>query len=323
MKVKEPLISVIVPVYKVEAYLHRCIDSILAQTLRDIELILVDDGSPDGSGFICDEYSKKDSRVRVIHKPNGGVSSARNTGIEAALGEWLCFVDSDDYIDETYLESFGMRNKVADMYMQGYIVEDSSSQILADHSFGDTSKKDFSDILAESEEKNIINSPCFKLYKKAIVKRNHVTFDINTSYGEDHLFSLNYLIFIDSIIVSRTSGYHYLMHEQESLTRRQLPIKMQMYYILKSRDYCLKMQNKYNSDILKETYNRRLVSNCKILINSMFHQNVGLKQYSDIQKELKNTLKKYESGTSVKDKLFYMVFFHLPTNTSRPCNFNQ
>lgn len=93
-----PKISVIVPVYNTEKYLHRCIDSILAQTFTDFELLLIDDGSKDSSGTICDEYAAKDARVRVFHKENGGVSSARNLGLDQAKGEWITFVDSDDWI---------------------------------------------------------------------------------------------------------------------------------------------------------------------------------------------------------------------------------
>ena len=92
-----PKISVIVPVYNVEKYLPRCIDSILSQTFTDFELLLIDDGSPDNCGKICDEYAAKDSRVRVFHKPNGGVSSARNLGLDNARGEWIAFIDSDDF----------------------------------------------------------------------------------------------------------------------------------------------------------------------------------------------------------------------------------
>ncbi|EOS8043420.1 glycosyltransferase, partial [Enterococcus faecium] len=97
-------ISIIVPVYKVEPYLRKCVDSILAQTFTDFEVILVDDGSPDNSGKICDEYASKDSRVRVIHKKNGGLSSARNAGIDVARGKYLGFVDSDDYIEKDMYE---------------------------------------------------------------------------------------------------------------------------------------------------------------------------------------------------------------------------
>lgn len=101
-----PAVSIIVPVYNTEKFLRRCIDSILAQTYTDFELLLIDDGSKDSSGTICDEYAEKDTRVRVFHKANGGVSSARNVGLDNARGEWVTFVDSDDYIEENFLKSF-------------------------------------------------------------------------------------------------------------------------------------------------------------------------------------------------------------------------
>lgn len=114
-----PTISVIVPVYKVEPYLRQCVDSILGQTFRNFELILVDDGSPDGCPAICDEYAQHDSRVRVIHKENGGLSSARNAGLDVARGEYIAFVDSDDWIDPNYLEHllFALQSDHADMAM--------------------------------------------------------------------------------------------------------------------------------------------------------------------------------------------------------------
>lgn len=98
------MISVIVPVYNVEKYLHQCVDSILAQTFTDFELILVDDGSPDSCGMICDTYANQDLRVRVVHQENGGISAARNTGLDMAKGKYIVFVDSDDYVSKDYLE---------------------------------------------------------------------------------------------------------------------------------------------------------------------------------------------------------------------------
>lgn len=100
-----PTISIIVPVYKVERYLFECVDSLLAQTFSDIEIILVDDGSPDRCGEICDHYAQMDARVRVIHQKNGGLSRARNAGAALARGEYICFVDSDDYVAPTYCET--------------------------------------------------------------------------------------------------------------------------------------------------------------------------------------------------------------------------
>ena len=98
MPCEKPLLSIIVPVYKVENYLQKCIDSILAQTFTDFELILVEDGSPDGCPALCDAAAAKDARIRVLHQKNGGLSAARNAGLDVARGEWIGFVDSDDYI---------------------------------------------------------------------------------------------------------------------------------------------------------------------------------------------------------------------------------
>ena len=98
------LISIIIPIYNVEKYLHCCINSVIRQTYKNLEIILIDDGSPDNCGKICDEYAKKDNRIKVIHKENGGLSSARNAGLDIAKGEYISFVDSDDYVAENFIE---------------------------------------------------------------------------------------------------------------------------------------------------------------------------------------------------------------------------
>ena len=120
MESQTPIISVIVPVYNVEQYLPRCIDSILAQTFTDFELLLIDDGSKDKSGAICDAYARKDPRIRVFHKPNGGVSSARNMGLDNAKGEWIAFVDSDDWVNEDFLANFVEIDSGEDLLSQGF-----------------------------------------------------------------------------------------------------------------------------------------------------------------------------------------------------------
>ena len=99
----EELISVIVPVYNVEKYLNRCVESIMNQTYKNLQIILIDDGSNDRSGKICDEYAEKDKRIEVIHKENAGVSAARNKGLDKAKGEWITFVDADDWIEKTFV----------------------------------------------------------------------------------------------------------------------------------------------------------------------------------------------------------------------------
>lgn len=112
---KNPTISIIVPVYNVEKYLEECVESVLSQTFTDYELLLIDDGSTDSSGIICDGYATQDSRIRVFHKSNGGVSSARNLGLDNALGEWVCFIDSDDEIRN--LESLCISQSKSDVIL--------------------------------------------------------------------------------------------------------------------------------------------------------------------------------------------------------------
>lgn len=127
----EPLISVIIPVYKVERFLHRCIDSVIHQTYTNWEMILVDDGSPDTSGDICDEYAKKDERIKVIHQKNKGSSGARNAGLDKATGEWIYFLDSDDYIKKNALEGMIRYSK------EGYydVVAGTAIRLLANEVF--------------------------------------------------------------------------------------------------------------------------------------------------------------------------------------------
>ena len=116
----DSLISVIVPVYNSEQTLHRCIDSILGQTYRNFELLLINDGSKDRSGEICDEYARKDNRVKVFHKENGGVSSARNVGLDNARGEWITFCDSDDHVSKEWLSNMLDNDTGCDLVVQGF-----------------------------------------------------------------------------------------------------------------------------------------------------------------------------------------------------------
>ena len=128
-----PLISVIVPVYKVEKYLNQCIESVLAQTYQNLEIILVDDGSPDRSGEICEEYAKKDTRIRVLHKSNGGLSTARNTGLQIISGAYIAFLDSDDYLAPDMYETLyrELIENDADIAVCGFvkIFEDGHTEI--------------------------------------------------------------------------------------------------------------------------------------------------------------------------------------------------
>lgn len=183
----QPVISVIVPVYKAEKYLHRCVDSILSQTFTDFELILIDDGSPDNCGSICDEYSRKDKRITVIHKENGGVTSARATGVKNAKGEYITFVDADDHIFKETLDTLlkGMSTNI-DIVIGSYATDGiHKSPIKCDQVME----------LSEYIPKNIVKSglhqgPCGKLYRKILF--DDKIFDISRTivYGEDTIMNL-------------------------------------------------------------------------------------------------------------------------------------
>lgn len=211
-----PKVSIIVPVYNVEKYLHKCIDSILNQTYRNFELILVNDGSTDKSGEICDKYALMDKRIQVLHKINEGVSVARNIGIEVSVGEWCCFIDSDDYVKSSYLESF-ILNLSAGVYFymdRGYNIDDGCDIYYQ----GIPYEKKISsmiDLYTMGELYNVINSPCMKFFSNQLIKDNNIRFNKNFSYGEDHLFVLDYLISLDTFngLLIEDDGYCYLKEQ--------------------------------------------------------------------------------------------------------------
>ncbi len=216
------MVSVIVPVYKVEKYLEKCIESILAQTYKDFELILVDDGSPDNSGAICDEYAKKDSRIKVIHKENGGASSARNTGIEVAQGEFINFIDSDDIIPvDSLAKLINLQKKNnADLVCCGYELQHLNNKIEKFVFFD----KFVNFCAMDNDDCNIFLSPlfhgpCFKLFRNNILKENSVVFDETVFYGEDTIFVYEYLSKCNSVQCGNEVVYNYLKNDQSTTNR--------------------------------------------------------------------------------------------------------
>lgn len=243
-----PKISVIVPVYRSENTLSKCIESILSQTITNFELLLIDDGSTDNSGNICEAYASKDSRIIVFHQQNSGVSAARNKGIDEAIGEYLCFVDSDDWIDKTYLADFDFENIKADLYVQGYKrYSEKKQKIISEHRLNSAdSQLNLPQFYIEIEQKHIINSPCFKLFSREIIFNNSIRFDKSISFGEDHLFSLVYFYYISSAISSTKTGYVYNISETESLTTKFISYKEMQYYSLNSYLLRTKIIKKYS-----------------------------------------------------------------------------
>lgn len=199
-----PLISVIVPVYNSEKYLHRCIDSILTQTFSDFELLLVDDGSTDSSGAICDEYAKKDQRVRVFHKENGGVSSARNLGLDKARGEWIAFVDADDELMTISID-FNSFMGEEDLIIGGFI--DCPSQIEFNLPTGSYSQDSLNELYSNNVGHFVWGSVCGKLFKRSLIGKEK--FDLKMTLGEDELFFLQYLKYVRTCKIIDSYKYKY------------------------------------------------------------------------------------------------------------------
>lgn len=182
MSTQSPKISIIVPVYKVEQYLPKCIDSILAQTYPNWELLLIDDGSPDNSGKICDEYAQKDERIRVFHKENGGVSSARNLGLDNADGDYVMFVDSDDWISNECLCKTVNKLNSAEVLQFGFTRYEQD----VNKSNGN---KDATLSVDEFLSTRVINVCVWgNLIKNTIIQKYNIRFDEILKLGEDQLF---------------------------------------------------------------------------------------------------------------------------------------
>ena len=203
-------ISIIVPVYNVEKYLHRCVDSVLAQTHQNIEVLLIDDGSQDNSGKICDEYAEKDARVRVFHKENGGVSSARNLGLIEAKGEYIGFVDADDYIDSSMYEIL-LRNLIvedAEISVCSYYQEDKDGVF---HRHWDQDEHLI--LIDDKQIKCLISNQYYtcscwdRLYKRELV--NNSAFDETVSLYEDYLFLYHVLKKSHKTVFTSQPLYYY------------------------------------------------------------------------------------------------------------------
>ncbi len=221
-------VSIIVPVYRCEKYLERCVCSILNQTYNNIECILVDDGSDDNSPKICDSFCNKDKRVRVLHQKNFGVSVARNAGLEAATGEIIGFVDSDDFIDETMIEElilpFLTDQRVDVSICNIRRMKDNSSKIYSfSYNFSDGvyPGKQLADLTLMPNE--IDGFVFIKLFKKYIIDKERIRFDKDIKYMEDVLFSFQYLMHCNFGYVTSKNLYNYFVNENSVTMQKSLP----------------------------------------------------------------------------------------------------
>ena len=204
-------ISVIVPIYKVEDYLHRCVDSIINQTYTNLEIILVDDGSPDNCPMICDEYAERDSRIKVIHKKNGGLSDARNAGLDISTGEYIMFIDSDDFVDKDMMKSM-MQNMIdneVDMVVCNInYVYDDKEVVKYNHPDRILDKYE---AMEEYLKDGIVQAVAWnKLYKKSLI--NDMRYKVGKT-NEDEFFTYKVVDKTDKIYYNSRPFYNYIQRD--------------------------------------------------------------------------------------------------------------
>lgn len=212
MKNSLPKISIIVPVYNAEEYLPNCIDSILTQTFTDFELLLIDDGSTDNSGRICNKYAVKDSRVKVFHKQNGGASSARNVGLDNAKGEWIAFADADDWADCDWLYNF-IQNLDCDIVVQGFYKHKNEKRtefvVLTSNNPQYLPRYNYFEYISTLFNMGNIGYLWCRLFKAKIIRENNIRFDNRITLCEDLEFIFNYLTKTQCSCIQTATCYHY------------------------------------------------------------------------------------------------------------------
>lgn len=225
-------ISIIVPVYNTEKYIGDCIESILKQTEEDFELLLIDDGSKDQSGEICDRYATKDKRINVIHKQNGGVSSARNLGLDKAKGEMIFFIDSDDTVGPDYLKNLEILSD--EEFVQSGVKVLENDYLKAEMSHEDIFK-DFNQFWMESRQQ----WPSMCCLSRKVIEDNHLRFDTNLKMGEDGLFNQIFISKCKKIRRTTFNQYYYNSDNLESASHKfyEDRLEQQLLLIEKLEEY--------------------------------------------------------------------------------------
>lgn len=308
-------ISVVIPVYNSENYLRACVDSILAQTLKEVEIILVDDGSTDQSATICDEYASKNPNVKVIHQKNSGPAIARNNGIQHAEGEYIGFVDSDDYIapemcEDLYnIASLNNIDIVTCGYniVQGEKIVPKSIPLEPECIFDETEIKK---ILSKANEKHLLWFPWKSIYRTEIVHKNNILFP-NLNNGEETIFILESLLNSKSMYY-RDKPYYNYVQTPDSLTRVKYKEnyieRLETLYRLKLETYKRYKFSGYEADTYKYTMEHTLPL---LLSNEMAHK-ASIVEKIKVFKVMRNSemLKHAFKNCSVnviKSKLKYMA----------------
>lgn len=269
----QPLISVIIPVYRVEEYLDRCVESVCSQTYQNLQIILVDDGSDDNCPKMCDDWTGKDSRIQVVHKPNGGLSDARNAGLKVAIGEYVYFLDSDDYIVENAIERMVtvMDERKADAVVFGYtkIGEDGkeiSASAFADGTYYFKTEQEKLVFMYKTLLQYRVGWEAWnRLYRMDIIRRNQLKFEPNKEiFAEDRCFNLYYTLCSDNLVCLPDKLHYYLIRSTSIMGKRK-EFKVNETIQLSKKVY--QLADKLQYEHIKKHFNYIAISLIGILIS--------------------------------------------------------
>ncbi len=263
------LFSIVVPIYNVEQYIDRCIESLMLQTYKDIEIILVDDESPDNCPQICDEYASKDSRIKVLHKTNGGLSDARNAGIRIANGEYIMFVDSDDYISIDACEKFAIfADKKCQIMIGNALVEGGTCNL--GHIFSPDIMSGLKYLKAAHCSRRAPMAAWLNVYQRDFLLENELFFKPGILH-EDEQFTPRAFLKANSVILTNIDFYHYIIRDGSITTKKDKRKNAVDFY-----ETCCELEKIYNEledDELK-----------KMLLNSLASRYLSLFEMGDLSK---------------------------------------
>lgn len=275
-----PLISIIVPVYNAQNTLNRCIDSIMNQTFYDWELLLIDDGSIDKSGEICDKYAEFDNRVKVFHKKNEGVSTTRNLGIKNSIGKYITFIDCDDEVVKSYLavlyENIRCGADIVFFFSKWIYKDNSQVEILLDNFNSNEQnaiEKEIALLMDNKTGHDLLGFTWNKIFKSSIIKEHHLRFVENLVISEDEIFTLDYCRYIKQLKVIPFSLYIYYKNEVGLTYKKKKPSEWML--LADCYNY---LMNQYTYEGIKKILNRRIkicllnaINNCNLSLTSKFY----------------------------------------------------
>lgn len=298
-------ISCIIPVYNAGKYLRACLGSVLAQTFKDYEVILVNDGSTDSSEAICNEYVNLDSRVKLINKENGGVSSARNLGIEVASGQFVCFIDADDVVAESYFEKLVSLSLEHDCISVAGKIGAKASGGKKGPDYERTKIITSWRELGMAFNRGVLCSVCSMLYLRRILVDNDIRFDVRLRYGEDQMFNIEYFAVEGKVLILNQVVYFYLVHDDSSFHRFHLDGALENWILWLKRFLAT-----ISRDDISEKDKRDLIVSLYLRIHTDLIINAcSVASKKDVRKEIAQVEEEYAPLVQVsgKEKLAYLL----------------